>query len=77
MPPLLIDNQYKYLFRTYPGNTTMAEHFIPMTGTPVKVPPCRIPANYRSEVENQIQTMLQEGVIKECSSPWMAPAVFV
>ena len=65
------------MFRTCPGNTTMAEHFIPTTGTPVKVPPRRIPANYRSEVENQIQTMLQEGVIEECSSPWMAPAVFV
>ena len=34
--PLL--NQYKHLFRTCPGNTTMAEHFIPTTGT-VKVPP--------------------------------------
>ena len=72
----LVD-QYKHLFRTCPGNTTIAEHFIPTTGTPVKVPPRRIPANYRSEVENQIQTMLREGVIEECSSPWMAPAVFV
>ena len=70
-------DQYKHLFRTCPGHTTIAEHFIPTTGTPVKVPPRRIPANYRSEVENQIQTMLCEGVIEECSSPWMAPAVFV
>ena len=73
--PLL--SQYKHLFRTCPGNTTVTEHFIPTTGTPVKVPPRRIPANYRSEVESQIQTMLQEGVIEECSSPWMAPAVFI
>ena len=34
----LVD-QYKHLFRTCPGNTTIAEHFIPTIGTPVKVPP--------------------------------------
>ena len=68
---------HKYLFRTCPGKTTMAEHFIPTTGTPVKIPPRRIPANYHTKVEHQIQTMLQEGIIEECSSPWMAPAVFV
>ena len=73
--PLL--SQYKHLFKTCPGKTTVTEHFIPTTGTPVKVPPRRIPANYRSQVENQIQTMLQEGMIEECSSPWMAPAVFI
>ena len=30
-------NQYRHLFRTSHGNTTMADHFIPTTGTPVKV----------------------------------------
>ena len=55
---LTILNDYKSLFRTSPGRTTVAEHFIPITGTPVKVPPRRIPANYRAEVESQIQFML-------------------
>lgn len=73
--PLL--EQYKNLFRGSPGSTTVAEHFIPTTGTPVKVPPRRIPANYRVDVEKQIQMMLKEGIIEECSSPWLAPAVFV
>ena len=73
--PLL--EQYKSLFRTSPGSTTVAEHFIPTTGAPVKVPPRRIPANYCSDVEKQIQTMLKEGIIEESSSPWLAPAVFV
>ena len=54
--PLL--NQYKHLFRTCPGKTIVTEHFIPTIATPVKVPPRRIPANYCSEVENQIKTML-------------------
>ena len=74
---LAVLEQHKKLFSTTPGHTELAEHFIPTTGTPVKVPPRRIPANYRVEVEEQIQAMLEEGIIEESSSPWMSPAVFV
>ena len=73
--PLL--QQYKSLFWTSPSSTTVVEHFIPTTGAPVKVPPRKIPAYYRLDVEKQIQIMLNEGIIEECSSPWLAPAVFV
>jgi len=75
LAPLL--DRYKSLFATTPGNTNLTEHFIPTVGTPVKIPPRRIPANYRAEVEQQIRTVLSEGIIEERSSPWMAPAVFV
>ena len=68
---------YKELFQTTPGVTNDAYHFIPTTGNPVKVPPRRIPAHYREEVEKQIQAMLEQDIIEESSSPWMAPAVFV
>ena len=74
---LPILNDYRSLFRTSPRRKTMAEHFIPTTGTPVKMPPRRNPANYCAEVESQIQFMLQEGIIEESSSPWLAPTVFV
>ena len=74
---LAVLEQHKDLFSTVPGHTELAEHFIPTTGTPVKVPPHRIPAHCRAEVEEQIQTMLKEGIITESSSPWMSPAVFV
>jgi len=73
--PLL--EQYKSLFRTSPGSTTVAEHFISTTDASVKVTPRKIPANYRLGVEKQIQIMLNEGIIEECSSPWLAPAVIV
>lgn len=65
------------LFRTTPGATSVAHHYIPTEGSPVRVPPRRIPAQYRVEVERQIDEMLKQGIIKESSSPWMAPAVFV
>ena len=69
--------EYQDLFRTTPGVTEEAYHFIPTTGNPVKVPPRRVPAHYREEVDRQIRTMLEQGIIEESSSPWMAPAVFV
>ena len=72
-----VAQEYQHLFRTTPGVTDAAQHFIPTTGRPVKIPPRRIPAHYQSEVERQIVEMLAQGIIEESSSPWMAPAVFV
>ena len=68
---------HRKLFCDTPGKTNLTEHFIPTVGNPVKVPPRRIPANYRAEIEQQISSMLQQGIIEVSSSPWMAPAVFV
>ena len=73
LSPILDD--YKDLFQTSPGYMNLAQHFIPTSGPPVKVPPRRILANYRAEVEKQLQVMLEERII-ERSSPWVAPAVF-
>ena len=49
-------NQYKHVFRSLPGSTTIAYHhiIIPTHGSPVCVPPRRIPAYYRDTVEKQI-----------------------
>ena len=70
-------DEYRELSCDVPGQTNMAEHFIPTTGSPIKIPPRRIPANYRVEVEEQLQQMLATGIIEESSSPWMVPMVFV
>ena len=49
--------EHKNLFRTAPGHTDIAEHFIPTSGSPVKIPPRRIPANYRTEVQKHQQSI--------------------
>ena len=72
-----IVDKFKTLFRTVPGKTNYADHYIPTTSVPVRVPPRRIPEQYRPEVEEQIKSLLQQGIIQESSSPWMAPAVYV
>ena len=72
-----IVEKYKEIFCTIPGKTNEGYHFIPTNGNPVKIPPRRIPAHYRAEVTEQIQTMLEQGIIARSKSPWMAPAVFV
>ena len=54
-----------------------AYHHIPTTGSPVRVPPQCVPVQYCEEVEQQIQDMLDIGIIMKSNSPWMAPAEFV
>ena len=68
-----IINQYKHLFGE--NNTGIPSHS--HKGQPVCVPPRRVPAHYQGEVECQINEMLEQGIITQSSSPWMAPAVFV
>ena len=72
-----IVQEFKDLFIMTPGTTNITCHKISTNGPPVRVPPRRIPAHFRTEVESQIQHMLQKGIIVESSSSWMAPAVYV
>ena len=62
---------YKHLFLTKPGKTNAAEHFIPTTGNPVKIPPRRIPVNYRTECYNKVslKSVLAHG--------WHLPCLYV
>ena len=59
------------------GCITASLHQAHRLRCPLDVSPRRVPAHYREEVERKLEEMLQQGVIEESSSPWMAPAVFV
>eukprot|EP00731_Ephydatia_muelleri_P035282 Em0111g7a len=70
--------RFEVLFSTVPGSTTVAHHTIPTADhPPVRVPPRRVPAHYRTEVERQLTEMLDRNIIRVSSSPWLAPAVYV
>eukprot|EP00731_Ephydatia_muelleri_P006639 Em0003g887a len=49
---------FKDLVKSTPGKTTLTHHLIPTTGYPLKVPPRRVPAEYRAEVEDEVQDRL-------------------
>ena len=68
--------EYRELFRTSPGKTKAAHHYISISGAPKRVPPRRIPAHFKDEVTRQLQVMLEQGIIEESNSPWMSPTVF-
>jgi hypothetical protein len=58
--------------------TKVIEHEIPVgDARPIRRPPYRTPYALRDEMEQQVQNMLQKGVIRESNSPWAAPAILV
>ena len=46
--------QYQQLFRCSPGKSSLAQHYIPTQGSPVRVPPRRIPAHCKIQIQAQI-----------------------
>jgi len=73
----LVEKHKKTLFGIIPVKTTLDRHYIPTKDPPIHVPSRCIPGHYHQEVVGQIEMMLAQGVIKENSSPWMTPTVFV
>lgn len=68
---LLWRNTNEKIFCTIPGKTNDRYHFISTTGNPIKIPLRCIPVHYCTEVTQQIQTMLEQGIIMFCSDPGM------
>ena len=61
-----------------PGRTTLASHKIRTNGAaPIHQHPYRIPAAWQTAVREEIQTMLNLGIIEPSDSPWASPIVAV
>lgn len=73
---LLEENQSVFA----PGGeaTSFAEHEI-NTGdhSPIYVPPYKVPAGKKQVLKEEIDKLIQDGIIEECESPWGAPIVLV
>jgi len=65
-------DQFKILFHSISGSTSVAFHNILTRDSAIWVAPQRVPAHFCNEVQRQIDHMLKQGVIEDSSSPRMA-----
>ena len=79
MEPILI--KYRHIFHEGSNDfrgTDLVEHkIVTRNAKPIRKPPYRLPFALRKEMENQIETMLREGVVGASSSPWPSPVILV
>jgi len=61
-------NDFKVIFCTTPDKTNDAYH-IHTPGNPIRVPPRRVPIHYQTEVMQQLEIMLDQGIIKHNKRP--------
>ncbi|UYV63892.1 K02A2.6-like, partial [Cordylochernes scorpioides] len=71
-------SKYSDLFSSKLGKTNLAKHRIDTENAkPIKHKPYRVNPKERDIIKEQIQDMLQEGVIRASSSPWAFPVILV
>jgi len=69
---------FEHLFDPKPGNTDVVEHHVNLTSSePIFCKPYRIPYQTREVLKNDINDMLDMGVIRESNSPYASPTVIV
>eukprot|EP00731_Ephydatia_muelleri_P003022 Em0001g3022a len=71
-------SEFALVLANTPGRTQFAEHCIE-TGSarPVRLPAYRIPHAYREAVRQEIEEMLEEGIVEHSNSEWSSPIVLV
>lgn len=72
---ILLNND---VFEVFSEPTPYAEHSINLTSTePTSSPPYRMSPMKKEYLKEELDKMIQEGVIEECESPYSAPVVLV
>lgn len=67
-------DEFPSVFQNQPGRTSKAEHRINSgEAAPVRLPPYRLPHAYRQIVKEELDGMLESGIIEESTSKWSAP----
>lgn len=74
-------SQYSDIFAQNPKKpkvvTNMHHHIVTNDALPIKRKPYRLPHAWNSEIDKQIQEMLQNDIIRPSSSPWNSPIILV
>jgi len=73
LPSLLV--QFKDVFDDKPGRTTVVEHTIELVpcARPVRQTPYRLHPEKQREVNTEIASLLDQGIMEETNNPWAAP----
>ena len=70
--------EYAEVFRDKPGKTSLVEHRIRTdNAVPVRQRPYRLPHSQQKILQEELQKMLDMGVIKPSNSEWASPIVLV
>ncbi len=72
--------QYSDVFATPDGTlgkTSMVKHEVQTTGPPIRQPVRKLPESLKGAVSEELQKMLQQGVVSPSNSPWSSPIVMV
>ena len=72
-------DKYADCFSDVPGFCSLVEHTVPLLNSfvPKRLAPYKIPINLRPEVEQQLQDLLDLGLIRHSKSPMASPVVCV
>ena len=59
------------------GKTSVVKHGMQTTGAPIRQPLRRLPESLKLVVEQEVEKMLNQGVVRPSTSPWSSPIVMV
>ena len=70
--------RYKAIFTEIPGKASVIEHKIDLTDDrPIRCKPYPLPYAKRGEIREEIKNMMDTGIVRESSSPYVSPLVVV
>ena len=70
--------RYPDVFTDMPGETDVIQHQIRLTDdTPIRCKPYPLPYAMQEELRNEVDTMLEMGVVRPSTSPYASPIVMV
>ena len=70
--------RYPDVLTDMPGETDVIQHQIRLTDdTPIRCKPYPLPYAMREELRNEVDTMLEMGVVRPSTSPYASPMVMV
>ena len=73
-----LTRRYPDVFTDMPGETDVIQHRVKLTDdTPIRCKPYPLLYAMREELQNEVGSMLEMGVVKPSTSPYASPIVIV